>query len=96
MDTKTKHSYYQALLERNPKYDGLFFVSVKTTGVFCHATCSARKPKFENCEFFSTAKEALLASYRPCQRCKPLLPPNQTSPVIERLIVAIEKTSEKR
>lgn len=96
MDIQKKQTYYKALLERNPEYDGVFYVGVKTTGVFCHATCPARKPKFENCEFFSTAKEALLASYRPCQRCKPLSPPHQQSPIIDKLIAAVEANPEKR
>ena len=96
MDIKQKRIYYSALIERNKKYDGIFYVGVKTTGVFCHATCPAKKPKFENCEFFSTAKEALLASYRPCKRCKPLLPPSPQSETIKRLIEAIEDNPEKR
>lgn len=96
MDSKTKQRYYRALLARDPQYDGVFYLGVKTTGVFCHATCPARKPKFENCEFFSTVKEALFASYRPCKRCKPLLPPNQQSTIIEKLINAVETNPEKR
>ena len=96
MDIKQKRVYYSALIERNKKYDGIFYVGVKTTGVFCHATCPAKKPKFENCEFFSTAKEALLASYRPCKRCNPLLPPSQQSETIKRLIEAVEDNPEKR
>ena len=62
---KQEKEYYGALLKKNPEYEGVFYVGVKTTGVFCRPTCSARKPKFENCEFFTTAKEALLASFRP-------------------------------
>lgn len=57
--------YYHALLNKNKAYEGLFFVGVKTTGIFCRPTCPARKPKVENCEFFETAQEALLASFRP-------------------------------
>lgn len=91
-----KKLYYKALLDKNPDYDGLFFVGVKTTGVFCRSTCPARKPKFENCEFYTTAKEALLASFRPCQRCKPLSHPNEASPTIQRLVAAIEENPEKR
>lgn len=96
MDITEKRRYYKALLERNPAYDGVFYVGVKTTGVFCHASCPARKPKFENCEFFLTPKEALLASFRPCQRCNPLCPPRKQSPTIEKLIAAVEKNPEKR
>ncbi len=95
----TKHkqkTYYQALLDKNPEFEGVFFVGVKTTGIFCRPTCSARKPKFENCEFFTNAKQALLASYRECKRCRPLSHPNEASPVIQKLITAIEQNPEKR
>lgn len=91
-----KKEYYQALLEKNTEYEGLFFVGVKTTGVFCRPTCPARKPKFENCEFFQTAKEALLASFRPCKRCCPLSHPNQVSDLVQTLVEAVEKNPEKR
>ncbi|MBA3721476.1 MAG: bifunctional transcriptional activator/DNA repair protein Ada [Parachlamydiaceae bacterium] len=88
--------YYKALLEKNSIYEGAFFVGVKTTGVFCRPTCPARKPKLENCEFFETAQEALLASYRPCKRCRPLSNPNQVSKTIQTLIDAVEENPEKR
>ena len=88
--------YYQALLEKKSDYEGIFFVGVKTTGVFCRPTCPARKPKFENCEFFKTAQEALLASYRPCKRCRPLSHPKQCSAAVQRLVEEVEKNPEKR
>src|SRR3990167_3148474 len=88
--------YYRALISKNPKYEGIFYVGVKTTGVFCRPTCPARKPKFSHCEFFKTAKDALLASYRPCKRCQPLSNPNQVSELIQRLVKAIEENPEKR
>ena len=74
---KHKLEYYQALISKNSEYEGVFYVGVKTTGVFCRPTCPARKPKFEHCEFFETAQQALLASFRPCKRCRPLSHPNQ-------------------
>lgn len=88
--------YYQALLEKNSEYEGLFYVGVRTTGVFCRPTCPARKPKFENCEFFGNAQQALLASYRPCQRCKPLSHPNQVSDIVRMLVEAVEQQPDKR
>jgi AraC family transcriptional regulator of adaptative response/methylated-DNA-[protein]-cysteine methyltransferase len=91
-----KQEYYKALLAKSSLYDGIFYVGVKTTGVFCHPTCPARKPKFENCEFYRTAEEALLASFRPCKRCKPLSHPQRVSPLIEKLITAVEANPEKR
>ncbi len=91
-----RKEYYQALLSKNSEYEGIFYVGVVTTGVFCRPTCPARKPKFENCEFFATAKEALLASFRPCERCRPLSHPNQISPIVQMLVQAIENNPEKR
>lgn len=93
---QTKQEYYQALLEKNTDYEGVFFVGVITTGIFCRPTCPARKPKFVNCEFFETAQQALLASFRPCQRCKPLSHPKQVSPLIQTLVAAVERNPEKR
>lgn len=96
LEESKKQDYYQALLDKNKAYEGTFFVGVKTTGVFCRPTCPARKPKMENCEFFETAKEALLASFRPCKRCKPLSSPNIASKIVQTLVEAIEKNPEKR
>lgn len=93
---KQKLQYYQAMLDKNSEYEGIFYVGVKTTGVFCRPTCSARKPKIENCEFFQTAQQALLASFRPCKRCRPLSHPNQVSVVVQTLVDAIESNPEKR
>ena len=56
----------------------------------------ARKPKFINCEFFETAQQALLASYRPCKRCRPLSHPNHVSELVQRLVEAVEENPEKR
>ncbi|WP_214849183.1 methylated-DNA--[protein]-cysteine S-methyltransferase [Exiguobacterium sp. s193] len=95
MDDQRTEEYYAALVRRDATYEGRFFVGVKTTGIFCRPSCPARKPKRENCEFYGTAKEALLASYRPCLRCKPLSYPGE-SDVISRLVAAVEATPEKR
>ncbi|UUZ90049.1 trifunctional transcriptional activator/DNA repair protein Ada/methylated-DNA--[protein]-cysteine S-methyltransferase [Paenibacillus sp. P25] len=91
-----KWEYYQALLDKKSEYEGIFYVGVKTTGVFCRPTCPARKPKYENCEFYETAKEALLASFRPCQRCRPLSHPGHVSELVRKLVHAIEENPERR
>ncbi|MEC0240590.1 trifunctional transcriptional activator/DNA repair protein Ada/methylated-DNA--[protein]-cysteine S-methyltransferase [Paenibacillus dokdonensis] len=97
MATATRNEeYYKALLEKRTEYEGVFYVGVKTTGVFCRPTCPARKPKFENCEFFDNAQQALLASYRPCQRCRPLSHPNHVSDIVRMLVEAVEENPEKR
>ena len=56
----------RAYLERDSSYDGLFYLGVRTTGIFCWPTCPARKPLAKNVEYFATAKEAIAAGYRPC------------------------------
>ncbi|PMZ48288.1 XRE family transcriptional regulator, partial [Pseudomonas sp. GW247-3R2A] len=62
----------RAMLERDTAYEGVFFTAVKTTGIFCRPSCTARKPKPENVEFFAHADECMSAGYRACLRCKPL------------------------
>lgn len=96
MMAENRNILYQALIEKNTEYEGVFFVGVTTTGVFCRPTCPARKPKFEHCEFFETAQAALLASYRPCKRCKPLSHPSQVSELVQILVQAVEENPEKR
>ncbi|MGM0863312.1 MAG: bifunctional transcriptional activator/DNA repair enzyme AdaA [Bacillota bacterium] len=96
ISVELQREYYQALVEKRSEYEGVFYVGVKTTGVFCRPTCPARKPKFENCEFFETAQQALLASFRPCKRCKPLSHPNSISDVVKMLVEAVEENPEKR
>jgi len=61
----------QAFYRKDASYDGVFFVAVRTTGIFCRPSCPAR-PKPENIEFFSTIRDAVFAGYRPCKRCHPL------------------------
>ncbi len=63
--------YYDALVSRDEKYLDTFLVGVKTTGIFCISTCRARKPKYENVEFFDDVKDVLRHGYRPCKICKP-------------------------
>ncbi|MGE7214933.1 bifunctional transcriptional activator/DNA repair enzyme AdaA [Priestia koreensis] len=95
-DQKEVDTFYQMLIERNSSYEGTFFVGVKTTGIFCRPTCPAKKPKKENCEFFRTAKEAALASYRPCKRCQPLNTPSTLSPEVKKLVEAIEENPQRK
>ncbi|MBX9976884.1 MAG: bifunctional transcriptional activator/DNA repair enzyme protein Ada, partial [Alphaproteobacteria bacterium] len=91
-----KQEYYQALLHKNTDYDGVFYVGVTTTGVFCRPTCPARKPKYDNCGFYGTAQEALLAGFRPCLRCRPLSPPDFVSDLVKTLVDAVEANPEIR
>lgn len=95
-DEKTITTFYQALLAKNSSYVGIFFVGVKTTSVFCIATCRARKPKRENVEFYTTFKEALDEGFRPCKICKPTENANQAPPQVERAIHLVRKNPKEK
>lgn len=66
---------YRALVAHDARFDGLFFVGVTTTGVYCRPVCRARTPQRGRCEFFRRAAEAERAGYRACFRCRPELAP---------------------
>lgn len=95
-DSQTIETYYQALLDRNQSYVGIFYVGVKTTLVFCIATCRARKPKKENVEFYTTFKEALDHGYRPCKICRPTENANQAPEQIERAITLVKEHPKEK
>src|SRR5579885_2082088 len=61
----------RAFLASDASYNGLFYTAVRTTGIFCMPSCSARKPLPRNVEFYGSVKEAISAGYRPCKRCRP-------------------------
>ncbi len=75
LESETSHNIFEerfSLIEnREKKYDGTFFTAVKTTGVFCKPSCSAKKPNKENVVFYDTKEEAVEKGYRPCKVCKP-------------------------
>lgn len=73
MDTSAIHSnvYERARLSRDARFDGRFYVGVRTTGIYCRPICPANPPKSENVTFYPTAAAASEAGYRPCLRCRP-------------------------
>ena len=82
---------YRALLKRDPSFEGIFFVGVRTTGIFCRPTCTAKKPARENVDFFATPSEALDNGYRPCLRCQPMDPDKRPPKLIERLRTEVDR-----
>ncbi|MBY8977533.1 bifunctional transcriptional activator/DNA repair protein Ada [Rhodobacteraceae bacterium NNCM2] len=87
---------YDALIARDPAFDGRAYVCVSSTGVFCRLTCPARKPKSENCTFFGTTGECLEAGYRACKRCHPLAPMAMADPAIATLLAALDERPDYR
>jgi AraC family transcriptional regulator of adaptative response / DNA-3-methyladenine glycosylase II len=89
--TQTNHSLYKALTSRDPRFDGIFFVGVTSTGIYCRPICPVRTPKEANCRFFNNPPQAERDGFRPCLRCRPELAPG-SAPVddsqrIARLMV---------
>ncbi len=87
---------YRALINRDSSFEGIFFVGVRTTGIFCRPTCSAKKPARANVDFFATPTEALHGGYRPCLRCHPMDSGQQPPPLVERLRAEVERAPDGR
>lgn len=61
----------QARLRRDPAYDGVFFIAVRTTGIYCRPVCRVRQPLTRNIGFYLSAAACEKAGYRPCLKCRP-------------------------
>ncbi|MGB5739180.1 MAG: Ada metal-binding domain-containing protein, partial [Woeseia sp.] len=63
--------FERARKARDPRFDGRFFIGVRTTGIYCRPICPAVTPKRENITFYPSAAAAGEAGLRPCLRCRP-------------------------
>jgi AraC family transcriptional regulator of adaptative response/methylated-DNA-[protein]-cysteine methyltransferase len=86
----------RAFMDRDASCDGLFYAGVTSTGIFCKPSCSARKPKPENVEFYASAKEALFAGFRPCERCRPLEDGDGAPDWVRKLVERVEANPKRR
>jgi AraC family transcriptional regulator of adaptative response/methylated-DNA-[protein]-cysteine methyltransferase len=87
---------HRAASERDSSYDGVFFVCVRTTGIFCRPSCPAKSPLPHNIEFVPTVRDALLAGYRPCKRCRPMDSNGRPPDWVERLLARVEQGPAER
>lgn len=81
--------FYKALIEKDSSFEGTFIAGIKTTGIFCRPSCTARKPKRENVEFFESTKEAILKGYRACKICHPMETYGKTPDYIQKVLNAL-------
>lgn len=79
MELPDRQVCYRALQSRDVRFDGLIFVGVTSTGIYCRPICPARTAKSENCRFFASAAAAQEAGFRPCLRCRPESAPELAS-----------------
>jgi len=86
---------YRAVVDHDPAFEGIFYVGVATTGIFCRPTCRVRTPKRKNVEFFPNTSAALHAGYRPCRRCRPL-ERGDAPPVVAKLMAEVESEPSGR
>lgn len=70
---------YRAMLSRDARFDGIFYIAVASTKIYCRTICRVKTPLRKNCTFYHTAAEAEAAGYRPCLRCRPELAPGNSS-----------------
>ncbi|MEX2692203.1 bifunctional transcriptional activator/DNA repair enzyme AdaA [Rhizobium mongolense] len=88
-DLPNEDTLYDALIARSSDYEGLAYVCVRTTGVFCRLTCPARKPKRENTLFYDSIATCMQSGFRPCRRCKPLEQAGK-EPIVDELLEALD------
>jgi len=96
MELPDKATCYKALESRDSRFDGLIFVGVKSTGIYCRPICPARTAKYDNCTFHGSAAGAQEAGYRPCLRCRPETAPQfaswrGTSNTVSRALALIDE-----
>lgn len=85
----------RAFAAKDASYDGVFYVAVKTTGIFCRPSCPSG-PDAANTEFFGSVKECLLAGYRACKRCRPLEANGTPPPWVADLMARVAASPEAR
>src|SRR6478736_2365327 len=89
---------YNALIARDSRFDGVFFVGVTSTGIYCRPICRVKTPKAANCRFFDTPQQAESNGFRPCLRCRPELAPGN-APVDDAQRIAqliVQRLEEER
>jgi AraC family transcriptional regulator of adaptative response/methylated-DNA-[protein]-cysteine methyltransferase len=91
----TREEMDRAFARKDAGYDGLFYVAVKTTGIFCRPSCPSR-PNPENVEFFLSVKDCIFAGYRPCKRCHPLEANGKPPEWVRELISRVEASPDGR
>lgn len=87
---------YDAIVRRDTSFTGVFFVAVKTTGIFCRPGCTARTPKPENVHFYDTTHEAIVNGFRPCKVCRPQEQLGTTPPYIQEILDDLEANPYQR
>jgi AraC family transcriptional regulator of adaptative response / DNA-3-methyladenine glycosylase II len=86
----------RARFSRDPSFDGVIFIAVRSTGIYCRPVCPVRQPLTRNVRYFPSAAAAEGAGFRPCLRCRPEAAPhspawNGTRATVDRALRLIEQ-----
>jgi AraC family transcriptional regulator, regulatory protein of adaptative response / methylated-DNA-[protein]-cysteine methyltransferase len=95
MKQLSRANMWQAVVERDAKFDGRFIYAVKTTMIYCRPTCPSRRPNEKNVEFFADAQPARTKGYRPCRRCKPDAADNRKETIVMQTRKHIEENLDQ-
>jgi AraC family transcriptional regulator of adaptative response/methylated-DNA-[protein]-cysteine methyltransferase len=87
---------HRALYGKDVSYDGIFYACVRTTGVFCRPSCTARKPNKKNVVYHATVRDCLLDGFRPCKRCRPLAVGPDDAKWLAHLLAEVEHDPARR
>jgi len=96
LSASQKDIFYRAYVRNDSRYEGIFFLAVKTTGVFCRPGCKAKTPKPQNVEFFSSADQALAHGYRACKKCRPLQHSGDIPDWVQQALDLVESNPHSR
>ena len=94
--TNSQEVCERARLSRDARFDGRFFVGVRTTGIYCRPICPANPPKSENVTFYRTAAAASEAGYRPCLRCRPVEAAGPAPGWLDELVSDVDADPQRR
>jgi len=92
---RSEDVFFRAYKNHDRSFEGIFFLAVKTTGIFCRPGCTAKMPKRENVEFFSSSDQAMERGYRPCKRCNPLNPVGEIPPWAQQALQLLDTQHER-
>jgi AraC family transcriptional regulator of adaptative response/methylated-DNA-[protein]-cysteine methyltransferase len=96
MKLPTAQEMERAYKTSDASYDGIFFLAVRTTGIFCKPSCPARKPDPRNVVYYLTTREAIIAGFRPCKRCHPLESNGATPVWVKDLLERVDRDPSAR
>ena len=94
-DVLTDDARYDAMVTRDRRFDGVFFVAVHTTGIYCRPICPARTPARSRCAFYATPVLAEKAGFRACFRCRPELAPGHTEASVDAVDTLVAAVAQR-